>query len=71
MTKLVLEAGLEVKMDAKHAVAGRDHGSSPNGTRSKTMLTEIGPVDIEVPRDRESSFEPQIVRKGQHRRSSP
>ncbi|MBF6309114.1 transposase, partial [Nocardia farcinica] len=38
-----------------------------NGTRSKTVLTEIGPVEIDVPRDTESSFEPKIVRKRQRR----
>ena len=52
---------------AKHAVEGRNHGNIRNGTRSKTVLTEIGPVDIEVPRDRDSSFDPQTVRKGQRR----
>jgi hypothetical protein len=72
LTEQVLEAGLEVEMDEhlgyeKHAVEGRNHGNSPNGTRSKTVLTEIGPVDIEVPRDRDSSFDPQTVRKGQRR----
>ena len=72
LTKQVLEAGLEVEMDEhlgypKHAVEGRDHGNSRNGTRSKRVLTEIGPVDIDVPRDRDSSFDPQTVRKGQRR----
>ena len=72
LTKQVLEAGLEVEMDEhlgypKHAVEGRNHGNSRNGTRSKTVLTEIGPVDIDVPRDRDSSFDPQTVRKGQRR----
>ena len=47
LTKRVLEAGLEVEMDehlgyAKHAVEGRNHGNSRNGTRSKTVLTEVG-----------------------------
>jgi len=56
LTKQVLEAGLEVEMDehlgyAKHAVEGRNQGNSRNGSRSKTVLTEIGPVDIEVPRE--------------------
>jgi putative transposase len=37
------------------------------GTRTKTVLTEIGPVEIEVPRYRDASFEPQIVRKRQRR----
>jgi len=32
-----------------------------NGTRSKTVLTESSPVEIEVPRDRDGSFEPVIV----------
>src|SRR5947207_9992511 len=72
LTKQVLEAGLEVEMDehlgyAKHAVEGRNHGNSRNGSRTKTVLTEIGPVDIDVPRDRDSSFDPQTVRKGQRR----
>ena len=72
LTKQVLEAGLEVEMDehlgyVKHAVEGRNGGNSRNGTRAKTVLTEIGPVDIDVPRDRDSSFDPQTVRKGQRR----
>ena len=33
----------------KHDPVGRNHGNSRNGVRSKTVLTEIGPVDIEVP----------------------
>jgi transposase-like protein len=52
----------------KHDPAGRNSGNSRNGTRSKTVLTEIGPVEIEVPRDTESSFEPRIVKKRQRRR---
>jgi transposase-like protein len=39
----------------------------PNGTRAKTVFTEIGPVEIEVPRDTNSTFDPQIVRKRQRR----
>ena len=38
-----------------------------NGTRTKTVLTEIGPVEIEVPRDRDGSFEPVIVPKRKRR----
>ncbi|MGE0136875.1 MAG: IS256 family transposase [Ilumatobacteraceae bacterium] len=72
LTKQVLETGLEVEMEehlgyAKHAAEGRNHGNSRNGTRSKTVITEIGPVEIEVPRDREGSFDPLTVRKGQRR----
>ena len=74
LTKTVLETALEAELDEhlgydKHAVAGRDGGNSRNGTRRKTVLTEIGPVQIEVPRDRDASFEPQLVRKRQRRLS--
>jgi putative transposase len=42
-------------------------GNSRNGTSPKTVLTDHGPVGIEVPRDRNSEFDPQLVRKGQRR----
>jgi len=72
LTKIVLESSLQGEMDAhlgygKHDPAGRDGGNSRNGSRAKTVLTEAGPVEITVPRDREGSFEPQIVRKRQRR----
>ena len=38
-----------------------------NGTRSKTVSTEVGPVKIEVPRYRDASFEPKTVKKRQRR----
>jgi putative transposase len=47
--------------------AGRNGGNSRNGRRSKALLTEIGPVEVDVPRDRQSTFEPKIVRKRQRR----
>jgi putative transposase len=47
--------------------AGRNGGNSRNGHRPKTVLTEIGPVDIDVPRDRQSTFAPKIVAKRQRR----
>jgi putative transposase len=72
LTKNVLETALDAEMAEhlgyeKHDPAGHNSGNSRNGTRSKTVLTEIGPVEIEVPRDTESTFEPQIVRKRQRR----
>jgi transposase-like protein len=72
LTKLVLESSLEGEMDAhlgyaKHALAGRDGGNSRNGHRAKTVVTEVGPVEVAVPRDRDGSFEPVIVRKRQRR----
>ncbi|MGY2745860.1 hypothetical protein ACVWZ8_002977 [Arthrobacter sp. UYCu723] len=48
-------------------MSGRGSGNSCNGTRTKTVLTEIGPVEIDVPRDTGSTFDPQIVRKRQRR----
>jgi putative transposase len=68
LTKLVLEAGLEAEMTShlgydKHDPTGRDRGNSRNGVRAKTMITEVGPVQIEVPRDRDASFEPVTVPK--------
>lgn len=72
LTRRVLEAGLEGEMDThlgyeKHAAEGRNGGNSRNGTRTKTVITDVGPVDIDVPRDRDGTFEPQIVRKHQRR----
>ena len=72
LTKNVLETALDAEMSEhlgyeKHDPAGRGSGNSRNGTRAKTVLTEIGPVEIEVPRDTASTFEPQIVRKRQRR----
>ena len=52
----------------KHAAEGRNHGNSRNRTWSKTVITEIGPIELDVPRDRDGSFEPETVRKNQRRR---
>ncbi|CAM2779432.1 IS256 family transposase [Skermania piniformis] len=72
LTKNVLETALDAEMTEhlgydKHDPNGRGSGNSRNVTRSKTVLTEIGPVQIEVPRDTDASFDPQIVRKRQRR----
>jgi len=72
LTKRVLETALEEEMADhlgydKHDPVGRNRGNSRNGVRAKTVLTEIGPVEIEVPRDTDASFQPQIVRKRQRR----
>ena len=72
LTKRVLETALEVEMTDhlgydKHDPVGRNRGNSRNGVRSKTVLTEIGPVEIEVPRDLDASFTPTIVKKRQRR----
>jgi putative transposase len=72
LTKMVVEGALEGEMDdhlgySRHDAAGRNSGNSRNGHRAKTVLTEAGPVEISVPRDRDSSFEPKIVAKRQRR----
>jgi transposase-like protein len=72
LTKIAVEAALEGEMDAhlgyvKHDAAGRDGGNSRNGSRTKTLLTEVGPVQIATPRDRDGSFTPVLVKKRQRR----
>ena len=73
LTKTVLETALNEELTEhlghdKHGAS--ETGNVRNGTRSKTVLTEAtGHVDIEVPRDRAGTFEPQIVRKRQRRLS--
>ena len=51
----------------KHAAAGRGSGNSRNGTSRKTLKDEAGEVTIEVPRDRNGDFEPQLISKHQTR----
>jgi putative transposase len=67
-TKAVLEAALDGEMTdhlgyQAHEVAGRNSGNSRNGTSSKRVHTDIGPVDVRVPRDRAGTFEPKLVPK--------
>ena len=50
-----------------HAVEGRGSGNSRNGSGTKTLQTEQGPVPIEMRRDRNGTFEPQLVKKHQRR----
>jgi putative transposase len=51
----------------KHDPAGKNSGNSRNGTSPKTLKGEFGKLDLATPRDRNGSFEPQIVAKGQRR----
>jgi transposase-like protein len=72
LTKRVLESVLEGEIAdhlgyGKGDPAGKNGGNSRNGVRGKTVLTEVGPVEVTVPRDRDGTFEPQIVRKRQRR----
>jgi|SRR6218665_146639 len=70
LTERVLETALEAEMTEhlgyeKQAVSSSENAR--NGTRSKTVLTEVGAVQIEVPRDRDGSFDPKILKKRQRR----
>jgi putative transposase len=73
LTKTVLETALNQELTEhlghdRHGPAGNETGNVRNGTRPKTVLTEAtGQVGIDVPRDRDGSFEPQIVKKRQRR----
>jgi putative transposase len=72
LTKMVVEGALEGELDdhlgySRHDPEGRKSGNSRNGHRAKTVITEAGPVELSVPRDRDSSFEPKIVAKRQRR----
>ena len=73
-TKNVLETALNEEMtehlghEKNRAPGGRESANVRNGSRPKTVLTAAtGPVEIEVPRDRDGSFEPVIVKKRQRR----
>jgi transposase-like protein len=74
LTKRVVEAALDGEITdhvgyEKGDPAGKNGRNSRNGSRGKTVLTEVGPVELDVPRDRDGSFEPQIVAKRQRRLS--
>jgi putative transposase len=72
LTKAVIERCLEAELDthlgyAKHVRTGNATLNRRNGHSQKTLKGEQGQVEIEVPRDRQGSFEPQLVQKGQTR----
>lgn len=72
LTRRLVERALEAEMTAHlgyapHAPEGRGSGNSRNGKSAKTIQTETGPLAIEVPRDRNGDFEPQLVSKRQRR----
>lgn len=72
LTKALVERVLEAEMThhlgyEKHAQEGRNKGNSRNGHTSKKVISDDGPVPLTVPRDRDGTFEPIIVRKGQRR----
>lgn len=72
MMKNLLETALGAEMDEhlgyeKHAPEGQGTGNSRNGSMSKTVKGDFGEIELETPRDREGTFEPQLIRKRQTR----
>lgn len=72
LTKALLERALRAELTehvgyAKHDPAGNNSGNSRNGTSKKKLKGDFGEIDLETPRDRNGSFEPQIVAKNQTR----
>nr|WP_052428288.1 transposase [Actinopolyspora erythraea] len=67
LTKQVLEASLEIERSEhldydKHEMTGRNCENSRNGTRLKTVTTEVGPVELDVPRDRRVNSSRKLCR---------
>lgn len=72
LTKRLVERAMQAEMDhhlgyPKNHPAGRNSGNSRNGKTKKTIVSDQGKTEIEVPRDRNGDFEPQLIRKGQRR----
>jgi len=72
LVKRVLEAGLQAELTdhlgyEKHDRVGHGSGNSRNGFTAKRLGTEVGDLDLATPRDRNATFEPQLVPKGMRR----
>jgi putative transposase len=72
LTKAILERGLAGELTHhlgydRYASSGRGSGDSRNGSSHKTLKTDLGDLTIDIPRDRNGDFEPQLVQKGQRR----
>ena len=70
MFRDVLQEALEAEMDdelgyGKHDVAGNNSGNSRNGSYKKTLKSELGAVELSIPRDRNGDFEPKIIPKNE------
>ena len=72
LTKLTVEAALKGEMDHhlgydKHDTTGHHSGNSRNGYSYKKLKGDHGEFDLQIPRDRNANFEPQLIKKGQSR----
>src|SRR4051794_23438244 len=72
LTRALVERAMEAELTThlgyeKHDPVGYGSGNSRNGTSKKRLKGDLGEIEIAVPRDRQASFEPKIVPKGQTR----
>jgi len=72
LTKAVLERCMQGELTyhlgyEKHEAKGKNSGNSRNGSSKKTVISEQGEIPVKIPRDREGTFEPEILPKGQTR----
>jgi putative transposase len=72
LTKLTVEAALKGEMNHhlgydKNDSTGHNSGNNRNGHSSKRLIGDHGQIDIQTPRDRNATFEPQLIKKGQSR----
>jgi putative transposase len=65
LKKALAERALNAEMD--HHLGGEEAGNSRNGYGRKTVVTDTGKIDLEVPRDRQSTFDPQLIARYQRR----
>ena len=72
LVRSVLERGLQAELSehlgyGKHEAVGKGSGNSRNGSTPKTVQTEVGPIDVKVPRDRAGTFSPVLLPKNARR----
>lgn len=70
LKKALTERALNAEMD-HHLTSDEEAGNTRNGYGRKSVTTDAGKLEIDVPRDRQSSFEPQLIAKYQRRFTSP
>src|SRR3954451_22398499 len=65
LKKALAERALNAEMD--HHLSGEEAGNSRNGYGRKSVITDTGQIELEVPRDRRASVDPQLIAKYQRR----
>ena len=70
LTRKLAERALEAEMEShlgysKHDSTGKNTGNSRNGKGRKSVRSVLGDIDLEVPRDRNSTCEPKLIKKGE------